>query len=59
MNDGGGDGGNDNPLLAIEAAEEDTDNNNETHPLEATIRHVEMLITMTTNLSLLRTTETQ
>ena len=36
-----------------------THNNNKTHLLDATIIHDKMLITMTTNLSLLRTTETQ
>ena len=34
-------------------------NNNKTHLLDATISHDEMLITMTTNPYLLRTTETQ
>ena len=36
-----------------------TDDNNETHPLDATISHDEMSITMTTDPSLLRKTETQ
>ena len=36
-----------------------TNNNDETHPLDATISHDKMLITMTTAPSLLRKTETQ
>ena len=36
-----------------------TDDNNKTHPLGATISHDKMSITMTTDPSLLRTTETQ
>ncbi len=36
-----------------------TDDNSKTHPLDATISHDKMLITMMTNPSLLRTTETQ
>ena len=36
-----------------------TGDNNETHPLDATISHDKMSITMTTAPSLLRTTETQ
>ena len=36
-----------------------TNNNDETQLLDATISHDKMSITMTTNLSLLRTTDTQ
>ena len=36
-----------------------TNNNNKTHLLDTTISHDKILITMTTTLSLLRTTETQ
>ena len=36
-----------------------TNNNNETHLLDTTISHDEMSITMTTDPSLLRRTETQ